>query len=303
MTLIQLKLTPYYATIYLVILRVGGYMIIKKIFNNNCVLIESNTIEYVVTGSGVGFQKKIGEEVDASRIEKKFEIIDEHRENFESLVNRVPVEYFNITRQIVEYASEKLNMKVDDKINISLTDHIAFAVKRANENISLPDIFSREVQEFYPLEYEIGKWALQLIEKETGVRISDEEISFISFHIINSTSTKGNPHLAQSVTNFIQECFNIIEETMNIIIDKSSISYSRMGTHLKYLAKRILEASTEPLQNTSNEFFNSIMYRFSNSKDTVEAIANYTKNTFNHTLTNDEKLYLSIHIFQLTNKS
>ena len=277
-------------------------MIISKIFNNNCVLVDSNNREYVVTGSGVGFQKKQGDNVDLDRIEKKFEIIDEHRENFESLVNRVPVEYFNITRKIVEYAGEKLNMKVDDKINISLTDHIAFAVKRAQDNVSLPDIFSREVQEFYPVEYEIGKWALKLIEEETGVRISDEEISFISFHIINSTSTKGNPHLAQSITNFIQECFNIIEETMNLQIDKSSIAYSRMGTHLKYLAKRILEKSSEPLQNTSNEFFNSIMYRFSNSKPTVEAIAKYTQDTFNHKLTNDEKLYLSIHIFQLTNK-
>lgn len=277
-------------------------MKIKKVFNNNCILIEQNDREYIVTGSGVGFQAKLDALLDPLKVEKKFEIIDDHRENFESLIDRVPIEYFNITRKIVEYASEKLNVSLDSKINISLTDHIAFAIKRAEEGINLPDIFSREVQEFYPTEYEIGQWAIGLIENELGIRIAQEEISFISFHIINSTSSLGNPHLAQSVTNFIHECFTIIETTMNIVIDKSSISYSRMGTHLKYLAKRILENENHPLQNTSNEFFNAIMYKFSNSKKTVDAISAYTKSAFNHSLSHDEKLYLSIHIFQLTSK-
>ncbi|NLC33751.1 MAG: transcriptional antiterminator, partial [Erysipelothrix sp.] len=33
-------------------------MIIKKIFNNNCVLADEDLNEVIVTGSGVGFQKK-----------------------------------------------------------------------------------------------------------------------------------------------------------------------------------------------------------------------------------------------------
>lgn len=277
-------------------------MKIKKVFNNNCILIEQNEREFIVTGSGVGFQATLGEDLDPQKVEKKFEIIDDHRENFESLINRVPIEYFNITRKIVEYASEKLKVNLDSKINISLTDHIAFAIKRAQEGIRLPDIFSREVQAFYPNEYEVGQWALTLIEDELGIRIAQEEISFISFHIINSTSSLNSPHLAQSVTNFIQACFTIIESTMNITIDKSSIAYSRMGTHLKFLAKRILEKENLPIQNTSNDFFNAIMYKFSNSKKTVDAISRYTKETFDHSLSHDEKLYLSIHIFQLTSK-
>lgn len=278
-------------------------MFIKKVFNNNCILVEINRREYVITGSGIGFQKKPDDSVDESRIEKMFEIIDEHRENFETLLDRVPVEYFNLTRQIVEYASVKLDININNKINISLTDHIAYAVERARENIILPDIFTREVKEFYPQEYAVGEWALDLVEKELGVVLSKEEVSFIAFHIINSTASNEAPHLGQSITSFIQHCFEIIESTLNITIDRNSIAYSRMGTHLKYLAKRILENSEAPLQNTANDFFNAIMYRFSDSKPTVEAISKYTQETFNHKLTNDEKLYLSIHIFQMTNKS
>ena len=50
-------------------------MKISRVINNNviCVINESNE-ELVLMGSGIAFQKKKGDEVDESKIEKEFSI-------------------------------------------------------------------------------------------------------------------------------------------------------------------------------------------------------------------------------------
>lgn len=47
----------------------------KKIFNNNVVLTQNdNHVEIVVMGRGLAFQKKVGEEIEGSKVEKTFVI-------------------------------------------------------------------------------------------------------------------------------------------------------------------------------------------------------------------------------------
>ena len=48
-------------------------MIINKVLNNNVVtIINQNSEEAVVMGRGIAFQKKKGDEIDESRVEKIF---------------------------------------------------------------------------------------------------------------------------------------------------------------------------------------------------------------------------------------
>ena len=48
-------------------------MKILKIFNNNAVAtVSSNGEDLILTGSGIGFKKKVGDEVDPSKIEKRY---------------------------------------------------------------------------------------------------------------------------------------------------------------------------------------------------------------------------------------
>ena len=49
-------------------------MIILKVFNNNSVVaLNENRQDVILTGSGVGFQRKVGDIVDEKKIEKIYE--------------------------------------------------------------------------------------------------------------------------------------------------------------------------------------------------------------------------------------
>ncbi|MFO7176573.1 CAT RNA binding domain-containing protein, partial [Enterococcus faecium] len=60
-------------------------MQISKVFNNNVVAIDANGQEQVVMGRGIAFQKRPGDPIDQTRIEKIFTL--ESKESYERFVH------------------------------------------------------------------------------------------------------------------------------------------------------------------------------------------------------------------------
>ncbi|WP_214854815.1 CAT RNA binding domain-containing protein [Exiguobacterium sp. s166] len=80
-------------------------MQIVKVFNNNVVAIESNGQEHVVMGRGIAFQKRMGDVIDESRIEKVFTLESkESRERFIDFLNEMPQAEIETVKEIVKMA-------------------------------------------------------------------------------------------------------------------------------------------------------------------------------------------------------
>lgn len=113
-------------------------MVIKQIFNNNVVLVRDDIEgkEFILTGSGIGFQKKKGMQVDIEKIEKKFISSDDSIMNrIVSLASEIDPEIFEITNSIVTMIEDFLGENLYEYIYPALADHIAFALKRNKEGI------------------------------------------------------------------------------------------------------------------------------------------------------------------------
>ena len=71
-------------------------------------------------------------------IEKVYKIIDEKEENkFEELLSSIPPEHIRIANNIVEYVRNEMEIKINDSIYLSLTDHINYAIERAKNGVCL----------------------------------------------------------------------------------------------------------------------------------------------------------------------
>ena len=55
-------------------------MTIKKRINNNLLCVIDGETEMIVAGKGIGFKSEPGEEVDESKIEKRYQLIDQKEE-------------------------------------------------------------------------------------------------------------------------------------------------------------------------------------------------------------------------------
>ena len=73
-------------------------MIINKVINNNVLSThDENNREIVLMGKGIGFQKKVGDEVAEDKTEKRF-VLDSEDEvgKFSELIEMIPHNYLKI---------------------------------------------------------------------------------------------------------------------------------------------------------------------------------------------------------------
>ena len=270
---------------------------IKKVYNNNVILAFENSSkkEVILTGCGIGFGKKPNDTIDDSKIEKKFVIQDN---NFESKVNKlaseIPEEVFAVSSAIIEYAEKNLNTTLDEYIYISLTDHIYFALKRYKENLPIKNELLYELRRIHKKEYEIGKWAIEYINKTFNVNFLIDEAGFIAMHIINA-NYRESTNKSCLIMNIINQILDIIKNYYSIEFIEDEINFDRLLTHLKFFAKRLID-KTESIDTNNNGLLEIVKVQYKESYDCVKQIKSFIEENYTYKLNDDEVLYLILHI-------
>ena len=270
---------------------------IKKVYNNNVILAFENSSkkEVILTGCGIGFGKKPNDTVDDSKIEKKFVIQDN---NFESKVNKlaseIPEEVFALSSVIIEYAEKNLNTTLDEYIYISLTDHIYFALKRYKENLPIKNELLYELRRIHKKEYEIGKWAIEYINKTFNVNFLIDEAGFIAMHIINA-NYRESTNKSCLIMNIINQILDIIKNYYYIEFIEDEINFDRLLTHLKFFAKRLID-KTESIDTNNNGLLEIVKVQYKESYDCVKQIKSFIEENYTYKVNDDEVLYLILHI-------
>lgn len=138
-----------------------------KNFNNNAALVTNEFgVEWVVVGNGVGFGKKIGDEIDDTKITHRFVAADKTEGLLDSIAN-VSSETLTLTKEVVHLVETRQETTFNDYGYLALIDHIDFALQRAHKGIDVAgDSSDWEVRKLFPQQYQIAKEVVQLMEKE-----------------------------------------------------------------------------------------------------------------------------------------
>lgn len=271
-------------------------MIINRILNNNVVItLDENDEETIVMGKGIGYQKSKGDTIDEEKVNKVFKISNrEVSDKFQELFNKIPIEHMKLSGEIIEFAESKLNKKLNEGIYISLSDHTYTAIKRIKNNITVKNALLWEIKRFYKKEFEIGLKALELIEEKTHVRLPLDEAGFIALHIVNAQLDIEQPKI-QGITKLIEEILTIVRINFRIEFNEDSVFYYRFITHLRYFAQRLFSNKTYN-SDADEELVNIIKIKYAKEFECVNKIKTFISKKYNYELSNDEYVYLTIHI-------
>lgn len=272
-------------------------MEIIRIYNNNVIVsLDSDNDEMIVIGKGIGFQKKIGDQVEIEKVEKIFTLKDKKIQGkLEELVKKIPTIYLNICEKIVSMIHTSSNIELNESIYVTLTDHISMSLEREKKGIILENIFEFEIEEIYSEEYNLGIKAAEIIKEELGIKISKNEISFITMHIVNANLNQ-NAELTIKISKMILNIIKIIEKYTYEEIDKKSFTYMRFIRHLKFFLKRSLEK-----RNIREEdyFYKIVVMQFPETFKCVEEISAYVEKNSEEMVTDTEKGYLMYHLMSI----
>ena len=270
-------------------------MKILKVINNNIVSsVDEKGKEIVVMGRGIGFKKKIGEKIEEAAVEKIFILPKESTGRFVELVADIPYEHMQLAEEIIDYAKKMLGKNLNKNIYITLTDHLNYAIERKKQNIEVHNALLWEIQKFYPQEYAAGLHALKLVKEKTGgIELAVDEAAFIALHLVNAEMDTDIRQFAP-MPGMIKDILNIIKYTLGCEMDEDSLAYERLITHLKFYLQRIIK--NEVYKDENIEMLKAIRENYPEDYGCALKIKNYVKTKIGHETTEEELIYLTLHI-------
>ena len=270
-------------------------IIIEKVINNNIIsAYEESGAEVIVMGRGIGFKKKQGEMVPADQISKIFRIKSRTlTEQFKELLANMPLERVRISDEIISHAKDHLKLKLNQSIYVTLTDHINFAIERVSQGIEPQNALLWEIKRFYPQEFQLGIYALELIQDRLGILLPEDEAGFIALHFVNAeygTDIRD----AVKFPDQMQAIVDIVEHDLGILLDESSLHYERFMTHIKFLIQRIYRK--ELLSSEDRELSLLMQRKYPREYQCSVKVAEYIMQATGSRLSEEEIMYLSVHI-------
>ena len=274
-------------------------MKIEKFLNTNVVLLKKGSNEIIGFSTGISFKKKVGEVVQETDFEKIF-VLDTYAmlEHFSYQLTKCDSRCVDIVNNIVYYAKQNYQLSMTDYIYLTLLDHIDFTVHRIKKGMNFQSPLRWEVRRFYPDEYAIGVYAVQLIEKELAINVPTEEAISIALHFVNVQSQKQDMAVTNKITKFIEDVLTIVKYEYQRNFDEESFHYSRFVTHLHYFSQNIINHTLPSYQETS--LYEQVEKLYPRAFNCVKKISMYIENTYNITISDNEEIYLSLHIQKLT---
>lgn len=285
---------------YMIVVEVFQVKIVK-ILNNNVIVSNKDDQEVIVMGRGIAFQKRAGDEVANEQIDKIFTLEDKDiTKKFKTLIADIPLEYMELSERIINYAKLELGKKLNDSIYISLTDHLHFAVERHNKNIPVKNGLLWETKQLYKEEFEIGIEALNMIFDQFNVILPEDEAGFIALHLVNAQLNE-DMHNIVDMTKVIQDILTVVKYHFKIEFDETSLNYYRFITHLKFFAQRLVKGNH--YQNEQgDDLLNVIKGKYPEAHKCSQKIKKFVEKQYDYELTEEELLYLTIHIERVVKK-
>lgn len=276
-------------------------MKITKILNNNVVISKINGEERIVMGVGIAFGKKNGQQLEKDKIDKVFRMTNEEQERMLTLIQELDDEVLLISRELIVEANQLFKEPLTESIYIALTDHMNYAIKRCREGTTINNPLIYEIKRLYPEEFKIGLLGIEKVAKRMDVQLPKDEAGFIAMHIVNANMHESISNVYE-ITSITQSIVNLVRYHFNLDLSEESLSYERLITHLKFFSQRLIHSENlEEVMDAS--LLSSLQVKYVEANICVDKIGALLKQNYQHDLSNDERVYLILHIARLLKSS
>lgn len=275
---------------------------IEKILNNSVVIaINENDEHFLVFGKAVGYKKKQDDIFTDADVEKRYLLDERELSSLNNMSSSLPPDVISICEIVVALAHEKLNCELNSHLLLGLADHVDFAIQRMNENIIITSPLDYEIRRLYKKEYAVAKEAWTLINERLNIHLPKEEITMISLHLLNSEI--GNNEITDSMTvvKISNDILNIINYHFQVVLDEDSAYVNRFIIHIRYLVLKYLNHElTEEKQ--FDDIYEVVINRNSRATSCLVKIMNYFAKEYGWVLTENDQIYILMHILRLINE-
>lgn len=195
--------------------------------------------------------------------------------------------------EIVKKAEDKLEIKFSDSAFSGLTVHIAFAVSRllSEQDIKIDPKRLKILKK--KEEYKTAAEITKLLENKFEVKIPEDEIAFITIHLLGAQMRKGKAtaEIEENDLDYIvDEMIRVVEKYFSVDLTDDHKLRSGLLIHLQAIVNRII--FDLPIKNPLLE---DIKEKYGESFKAAKLAARIIQSEYYVEISEDEIGYLSIH--------
>ncbi|UOQ43666.1 PRD domain-containing protein [Halobacillus salinarum] len=274
---------------------------IKKVLNNNVVIADHPSYqEVVLIGKGIGFNRKQKDQISLNKADKTFLLSSEkEKEQYMNLLPHIEESLIDFMNDILIHIEQRMGQELNEHIHVALTDHLAFAINRAKQNMQFSNPFLLEIESLYPKEYQIAMEVVTMVYDKMGIQFPNGEVGFIALHIHSAVTDKTLREINRH-NQLITQMVKLVEDTMGITIDKHSVDYHRLVQHLHRAVDRVYQE-----ENIGDEIRLAKMLKeeYPVCYNLAWKLIKVMQKQLNKPVDESEAIYLTIHLQRLTHKS
>ena len=273
-------------------------MKIKKILNQNAVLVDDQGEEKIAIGKGIGFDKKRNDLLLSRDIERLFVLEPEGQMKLQTLLSQIDEKYLFAAEKIIDHAEIVLMEKLNEHLLIILTDHIAFAAQNIKDGIILRNKLLPEIEILYREEFTIAQWAVDYLTKTIGIPYTYDQAGYIAIHIHSARSGEQDNHRSIREVTIVSDIIQLIEKelSINLHAEEMALNYSRLVNHLRLLLQRY---QNQQYATLDNEIVQLVKLKYPESYQIAKQVRVLLIKNYQLSTTTEELGYLAIHIERL----
>ena len=133
------------------------------------------------------------------------------------------------------------------------------------------------------------------------VELEPGEVTSIVMHLINASENLQQEAQGEKLLeHVIRDVTDLVESSFQMQIDRSSFNYFRFKNHLKYFVQR--RKKGEQFQDSNRELYLEMKKIYPEADASVAKIDKYLQCIFQEPCSEDELLYLMVHVNRLYTK-
>ena len=275
--------------------------VVHKVLNNNVVIsIDESGQERVLMGRGLGFQLLPSDTIDPAKVEKTF-VLDQgsDAEHARQLLASVPYPVIEAVTTAVDEAERTLGRSLGRRLPLAIIDHIQFVLERMQKGIRIPTTSMPELRVLHPQEFDAATAMARSVSVSLKTTLPDEEAVFLTMHLLNATRDEPNG-TAALLFRRVQHVVTTVEGGLGVQLDTASPDYARFILHVQFLLQRLVAKSM--LRGSDTSFFEFAKHSYPRSYAIAADVKAYVSEATGSDLTDEELLYVIVHVERLANQ-
>jgi len=272
-------------------------LVIKRIYNNNIVMAVDDAHEEVIaTGAGVGYLTSRGQVVNESKVERVFRMTGLAKSGGFRVLLELPYEVLSATTTLSTGLKRRHGLSLTPALEVALADHFAQALKRVETGEPIYNPMLWETKLSYPTEFAIALEVLEDLHEALGVRLPLDEAGFVAMHLA-SAGLVGDPARALTLGRALHDVIEMVEQDLGISLNTDGASTTRFLTHVKFVIQRLTH--NKAFAGSFDEIFQTLKRQYPDTYTCARHLGGYLQGQFATTVTEEEELYLMLHLRRL----